>query len=149
MTPDQVALVRSSWPRVSATVDELTAAFYSRLFEIDVSAARLFAGVDMTAQRTKLAQALAVIVHALDDPDALLPALAVIGRRHACYGVEDRHFDSVGEALLWALAETGGHEFTPEARAAWASAYALAVSVMRRAINHSCGSGRSPARRYI
>src|ERR671921_182484 len=94
MTPDQIALVRSTWPTVSANTETLTERFYSHLFDIDESAARLFAGVDMTLQRTRLAQALSVVVHNIDDPESLMPAVAGLGRRHAGYGVEDRHFDS-------------------------------------------------------
>jgi hemoglobin-like flavoprotein len=134
MNAQQVLLVRSSWPSVAANADALTNRFYERLFEIDGSAARLFAGVDMTTQRAKLAQALAVVVKSLDDPDRLLPAIAALGKRHAHYGVESQHFDSVGEALLFALANSLGEEFNSDVRGAWTDAYALVASVMRRAL---------------
>lgn len=134
MTPDQILQVRASWPRVAAQADSLAQTFYARLFDIDASAARLFAGVDMAAQRVKLAQALTVVVHALDDTDRLLPALAALAKRHARYGVEDRHFDSVGEALLWALANVLGNDFDDALREAWTTAYAIVASVMRRAL---------------
>ena len=134
MTPDQILQVRASWPRVVEQADSLTQCFYARLFDIDASAALLFAGVDMAAQRVKLAQALTVVVYALDDTDRLLPALAALAKRHARYGVEDRHFDSVGDALLWALAEVLHNDFTAELREAWSTAYALVASVMRRAL---------------
>ena len=134
MTPDQIFLVRSTWPLAAAVPDSLTTCFYEHLFEIDSGAARLFGHVDMPSQRQKLAQSLAVVVHALDDPDRLLPALAALGKRHANYGVEDRHFDSVGDALLWALSDALGEAFTPAVREAWAEAYAIVASVMRRAL---------------
>ena len=134
MTPDQILLVRASWPTLAANSEALTTSFYAHLFELDDSAARLFAGVDMTAQRTKLAQALAAVIHALDNTDRLLPAIAALGKRHAHYGVESRHFDSVGEALLAALADVLGDAFTGDVRTAWADAYALIASVMRRAL---------------
>lgn len=137
MTSDQILLVRSSWPVVASDGDTLAVRFYERLFEIDDGAARLFAGVDMTSQRKKLAQALAVVVSALDNPDALLPAVAALGKRHASYGVEQRHFDSVGEALITALHATLGETFTPDTKAAWAEAYALVASVMRRALTRA------------
>jgi hemoglobin-like flavoprotein len=134
MNSQQVLLVRSSWPAVAANADMLTSRFYERLFEIDASAARLFAGVDMTTQRAKLAQALAVVVKSLDDPDRLLPAIAALGKRHAHYGVQSQHFDSVGEALLFALGHSLGDEFTSDVRGAWSDAYMLVASVMRRAL---------------
>ena len=134
MNSEQTLLVRSSWPAVAANADMLTVRFYETLFEIDDSAARLFAGIDMTTQRTRLAQALAVVVNSLDDPDRLLPAIAALGKRHAHYGVESHHFDSVGQALLVALADSLGEEFNPDVRRAWTDAYALVASVMRRAL---------------
>ena len=134
VSPDQINLVRASWPRVAAQADALTTHFYTHLFAIDDSAAQLFRGVDMSAQHKKLAQSLAVVVHALDNPDSLLPAVAALGKRHTQYGVEHRHFDSVGEALLLALGETLRDEFTVAVKQAWAEAYALVASVMRRAL---------------
>jgi hemoglobin-like flavoprotein len=119
---------------IAGQADTLTARFYEHLFAIDDTAARLFTGVDMAAQRQKLAQTLAVVVKALDDVDRLLPAVAALGKRHTHYGVEDRHFDSVGEALLLALSDTLGAAFSIELRTAWAVAYALIASVMRRAL---------------
>jgi len=134
MNPEQVLLVRASWPVIAMSADILTERFYAHLFAIDDSAAQLFASVDMTLQRTRLAQTLAVVVHSIDDLDRLLPALAALGRRHAGYGVRDRHFDSVGDALLWALGDVLREAFTAECRDAWAQAYAMAASVMRRAL---------------
>jgi len=134
MTSDQVVLVRSTWPMIADRSGELSARFYDRLFAIDDSAARLFIGVDMTAQRTKLVHTLVFVVEALDDVDRLLPAIAALGKRHTHYGVADRHFDSVGNALLLAFADTLGDAFSPELREAWAAAYAFLSSVMRRAL---------------
>jgi hemoglobin-like flavoprotein len=134
VTPDQILLVRVSWPAVAADADALTTHFYARLFEIDDSTARLFAGVDMDSQRKRLVQALGVIVDALDAPDQLLRAVAALGKRHANYGVEHHHFESVGEALISALGVVLGDGFVPDLRAAWTEAYALVAAVMRRAL---------------
>jgi len=137
MTSDQILLVRTSWPAIAERADVLTRYFYEHLFAIDDNAARLFAHVDMGAQRVKLAQTLGVVVNALDDVDRLLPVVAALGKRHSHYGVEERHFDSVGEALLWAISDTLGPAFTPELHAAWTVAYALIASVMKRALPRS------------
>jgi hemoglobin-like flavoprotein len=134
MTPDQILLVRASWSALAARADMLTITFYEKLFHIDPSAASLFTGVDMAAQRKKLAQALAVVVHAVDDPGTLIPALTAMGKRHASYGVEHRHFESVGAALISALADTLGTDFTTDVRDAWAQAYGAIADVMRGAM---------------
>ena len=139
MTPDQISLVRSSWPLLEANANSLSTTFYAYLFSIDDGAARLFAHVDMEGQRTKLVQSLAVVVHALDDTDRLLPPLAALAKRHTRYGVELHHFHSVGEALIHALGETLGSAFTPELLRAWTDAYALVTSVMQRALLRAAG----------
>jgi hemoglobin-like flavoprotein len=145
MTPEHASLVRESWPAIAANADALAANFYVYLFEIDATAARLFAGVDMVAQRAKLTQSLALIVQTVDDPDLLLPAIAALGRRHATYGIADRHFDSVGSALLRALSNALGDAFTIEMHDAWAEAYGFIAAVMRRALVHALTAGPSPA----
>jgi hemoglobin-like flavoprotein len=135
VTPEQVNLIRCSWPDAAARAHDIAAAFYARLFELDNSAARLFAGVDMRVQREKLMQALGVVVQSLDDPSRLLGTIAPMGRRHARYGVERQHFDSVGQALIGAFGDVHGDAFSAEHREAWAAAYALVASVMQRAID--------------
>ena len=139
MTPDQISLVRSSWPILEAKADLLSTTFYAYLFSIDDGAARLFAHVDMGAQKAKLVQSLAVVVEALDDTDRLLPPLAALAKRHTRYGVELHHFHSVGEALIHALGDTLGSAGTPEVLRAWTAAYALVSSVMQRALIRAAG----------
>lgn len=140
MTPEQIQLVRSSWPAVAARAESLSSDFYAHLFAIDDSAARLFAGVDMASQRRKLMQSLTVVVHALDDPDRLLPAIAALAKRHTRYGVEPHHFDSVGESLLYALSRVLGSAFSAELHNAWTDAYALVASVMQRALTRAAAT---------
>ena len=132
MTPEQILLVRASWPVVAARSDEMTARFYQYLFDIDADAARLFAHIDMSAQGAKLSQALTVVVNALDNPDRLLPAIGERVRMNMA--PELRHFDSVGDALLRSISDSLGDSFDRDVRQAWADAYALVASVMRRAL---------------
>lgn len=145
MTSDQIALVRSSWPAIAEQADAFTTRFYEHLFAIDDGAARLFGGVDMAEQRRKVAQTFDFAVASLHDLDGLLPAVAALGARHARYGVEDHHFESVGEALLRTFSDTLGAGFTPDLREAWTEAYTVLASVMRRALVRGPASGSSLA----
>jgi len=45
--------------------------------------------------------------------------------------VKDRHYETVGEALLWTLAHGLGTDFTEDARAAWGKAYWLLAETMK------------------
>ena len=63
----------------------------------------------------------------------ILPVLDALGRRHAGYGVEARHYDAVGQALLEALQGRLGVAFTPGVAQAWAGVYGVVASRMQAA----------------
>jgi hemoglobin-like flavoprotein len=84
----------------------------------------------MREQSGKLMQMLATAVYSLDNVESLGPALDALGRRHAVYGVQAAHFDTVAAALLATL-ETGlGARFTDPVREAWVAAYTLLASTI-------------------
>jgi hemoglobin-like flavoprotein len=123
MTPEQVQLVQSSFAKIAPIKDQAAALFYRRLFELDPNLRPLFKG-DMTAQGTKLMAALGGAVASLGRLGPVLPAVRALGRRHAAYGVQPEHYATVGEALIWALEQGLGTDFTPATRRAWIDAYA-------------------------
>ena len=65
--------------------------------------------------------------------DAPRPALEALGRQHVGYGVEDRHYGLVGEALLWTLEQGLGDGYTRSVREAWTAAYTTLATIMRDA----------------
>ncbi len=132
MTPHQVGLVQTSFAAVAPRAEDLVATFYERLFALDPTLRPLFPA-DMAGQRHKLAAALAMAVQSLHRPQAVLPVLEDLGRRHAGYGVRDRDYDTVGAALLGALGGALGEAFDDELRASWAACYTLVASTMRDA----------------
>jgi hemoglobin-like flavoprotein len=56
-----------------------------------------------------------------------------LGQRHAGYGVQPHHYVTVGDALLWTLAQVFGPAFTSEVREAWTAAYVLLATIMQEA----------------
>jgi NAD(P)H-flavin reductase/hemoglobin-like flavoprotein len=81
--------------------DDLIRRFYTRWFAIDTSVRDLFPP-DMTAQRSAFAQAVTWVLGELVDQRAEAPVafLAQLGRDHRKYGVTQRHYDSLRDALL-------------------------------------------------
>ena len=130
MTPQEIALVRASFDSVRPIADAAAALFYERLFVLDPSLRPLFKG-DLHGQGKLLVHMIGLAVDNLDRLDALIPTLSSLGRRHAGYGVREGHYGTVGAALLWALAQELGADFTPELRDAWASAYLLLAQTMQ------------------
>jgi hemoglobin-like flavoprotein len=87
----------------------------------------------MAEQRRKVVQALTLAVEGLDDLDTLLAAIRDLGRRHQGYGVNDKHYESVGVALLWTLQQGLGAAWTPAVASAWSEIYLLLSDAMRQA----------------
>ncbi len=85
---------------------------------------------DMREQQKKLLQSLTLVVNNLKKPEAVVPAVQELGRRHINYGVKPEHYQTVGAALVWALAQQLGPQWNAEVQAAWVAAYTLVADVM-------------------
>ncbi|MBK9162397.1 MAG: hemin receptor [Acidobacteria bacterium] len=132
MTNEQIQLVTESFDKIAPRADEAAALFYGRLFEIDPALRGLFKG-DLGEQGKKLMQMIGVAVKGLDRLNEIVPAVRSLGARHAGYGVEDSHYETVGSALLWTLAQGLGSDFTSETEEAWAAAYTILAETMKDA----------------
>jgi hemoglobin-like flavoprotein len=137
ITFEQKRLVQDSWRLVAPIADVAADIFYARLFETNPELRPMFAHSNMKEQKLKLMQMLGMAVKGLDNLEQLVPAVENLGRRHVGYGVEDRHYDAVGAALLWTLEKGLGEAFTPATREAWTQTYTLVASVMREAANEA------------
>ena len=132
LTDTQRSLVQNTFAIITPIADDAAVLFYQRLFEIAPELRSMFPG-EMAEQRKKLMQMLTAAVKGLDRLDQLVPVVQDLGRRHARYGVEDTHYDTVGEALLWTLEMGLGAAFTSEVRTAWATVYGLLATTMKNA----------------
>jgi len=132
MTPLQVAAVQRTFSLVVPIKEKAAELFYNKLFELDPSVKPMFKG-DMKEQGKKLMSTLATVVASLANPNSILPAVQALGAKHVSYKVEDRHYDTVGKALLWTLEQGLGKEFTPAVKEAWTAAYTLLAGVMKDA----------------
>ena len=132
ITATQKMLVQDTFDSIAPIADDAAALFYRRLFELDPSLRTMFRG-DMAEQRQKLMNMIGAAVRGLDRLEQLVPIVQDLGRKHVGYGVEDRHYDTVGAALLWTLEKGLGSGFTPEVKEAWAAVYGLLASTMQNA----------------
>lgn len=133
MKTETIQAIQSSWRKVVPIADTVAELFYQRLFELDPTLRAYFAITDMVSQRRQLMRALAKVVHGLNDPDALIPGLEALARRHVDYGMEDHHLATAGAALSWALERGLGSDWDPATRDAWIETYELVSGVMKRA----------------
>jgi len=136
MTADEIALIRQSFAQIAPHAERIGLAFYERLFAADPSLRPLFRA-DMRGQVGHLMTALTMVVRSLDNLAPILGHIQALGRRHAAYGVEARHFATVGGALLATLEAELVAAFTAEMKAAWVSAYTILADAMIAAMHEA------------
>jgi hemoglobin-like flavoprotein len=132
MDARKIELLAVSFARVSANKADAATIFYARLFTTAPQLRPLFKG-DLESQKHKLMASLAQIVDYYRvgvDPQGYLSRL---GQGHQAYGAQRSHYDAVGDAFIFTLAQVLGEDFTPAIRAAWVEAYAEVSAVMLRA----------------
>lgn len=129
MAAHTITLVQRSWAQVLPIAPQAATLFYGHLFRLDPTLQSLFKG-DMATQGQRLMQMIGVAVGKLDDAQTLLPVLRGLGQRHAGYGVQTRHYATVGAALLQTLADGLGSGFSADVEAAWTEVYGVIAEAM-------------------
>ena len=134
MNSEQINLVQATFKEVRLTAAVAATAaetFYARLFVIDPSLRVMFKG-DLVHQGRMLMTMLNSAVNGLTNINAMLPVVRHLGVRHARYGVNEAHYATVGNALLWMLEQRLGEKFSPDVREAWVAAYELLADAMKK-----------------
>lgn len=132
MQSHHLPLIRAAWAQLQPIAPQAAALFYAKLFERDPALRTLFKG-EMAQQGERLMQMIGAAIGLLERPVQLQAALAGLGQRHAGYGVQAAHYDTVGAALIDTLAEGLGEGFTPAQREAWTALYAYIATRMQLA----------------
>ena len=130
ITQRQITLVQTSFAKVEPIAEQAADIFYTKLFEYDPKLKPLFKS-DIKAQGRKLMATLKVATAGLNDLDTLVPVLHQLAERHVNYGVKAADFTPVGNALLYALEQGLGNQFTTEVRQAWVDVFRLIATTMK------------------
>lgn len=124
MNTNQIKLIKDNFALVAKipteTVGEL---FYNRLFEIAPEVRPMFSKTSMPEQSRKLISMLSYIIGKLDNLGSIIDEVAKLAQRHVKYGVEPKHYEPVGAALLWTLEKGLGTTWNEEAKEAWTLCY--------------------------
>jgi hemoglobin-like flavoprotein len=135
LSPAQGALLRRSFNRIAPQSGIAAMIFYRNLFTLDPSLRALF-HTTIELQGRKFMDSLEYTVASLENPQALIPALEAMGRRHVTYGTKPGHYATVVKALLQTLGECLEREFTPAVEAAWRLALEFVAETMQRGAAH-------------
>ena len=129
MTPEQVRLVQESFAKVEPIAEDAAALFYDRLFTLDPSLRHMFKA-DMDEQGRKLMRMLGIVVRNLTRLESIMSAVTRLAEKHVEYGVKERHYDTVAEALLWTLEKGLGAHWNASVKDAWTAAYTTLAGAM-------------------
>ena len=103
--------------------------FYARLFEAHPQLRTMFPK-DMANQKRKLLDTLNLIVENLQAPQAVRTRLERLGESHVGYGAQPQHYPIVMSALIGAMAEMQGSNWTADLNDDWTSAIRMVASIM-------------------
>ena len=144
ITEQEKSTVVRTWRLVVPIADTAADLFYGRLFEIAPQYKPYFKS-DMKSQKKKLLMMLSFVVRSLDWAEAqwrddvavdedLFLVIAALGKRHtSLYKIPNESYDSVGQALIWTLAQGLGDAFTDDVKEAWVKVYTLLARSMQLA----------------
>lgn len=135
-----IGRLESSFERVSAAGDAFPKRFYETLFAAHPEVRRLFPA-DLALQRQKLLDMLRWVVGTLRDPAAVRTQLAELGARHVTYGARAEHYPAIVRALVEAMAQISGPQWSEDLRADWTSAFELVSDIM---LGGAAASGAKP-----
>jgi len=125
----EIEAVQRTFEMIIPIADTFALMFYNRFFNKEKEARQLFQS-DMSGQREKVMEMLALAVRSLDVPEEIIQELGALGLRHVTYRVQPGHYTSMNEAIIWALAESLGDQFTDSMRQAWEKALAAMTNIM-------------------
>lgn len=129
ITKDEVRIIQDSFVKVCDT--NCWELLYKKLFELDKDIPSLFRG-DMKEQEHRIMTMMKVVVEGLNHPEIIIPAVQKMGSRHINeYEVQKNHYNSFKSALIYALEQTLGTEFTSDVRKSWEKFYDLLASTMK------------------
>jgi len=130
MTTREISLLKASFQKIGPIAEQAATLFYTRLFELDPSL-REFFQENIAERSRKLWSMLSLAVNGIEHIETLAPMVRQLGLHQAGYFVKERHYDTVGDALLWTLAKGLGADFTQETRTAWGKTYWMLAETMR------------------
>jgi hemoglobin-like flavoprotein len=142
MTPAQIRTIRASFTRIEPVLSQLGSKFYARLFVVAPALRPLFEE-DLSFQQAKFMKVVSELVNLhlrslLTLPavggKASIPALVELGRVHGTLGVRMEHFEVMRIALIQALGDEMGEDFTPAISEAWQAAFDVLAGAMQEGL---------------
>ncbi len=125
-------MVREHIEMLMPMMSSLHTKFYTHLFLIDPAQATVFNGSAVALNR-KFINMMATF-RSIRHLEKMHTTIEHLSQRHVTYGLQPEHIEPFGKALIAALSEQLGDQFTDELRTAWISTYDQVTSIMKSSI---------------
>src|SRR5688500_12397164 len=132
LSPETIAIVKSTAPILDQHAETLTRHFYKRMFSHNPEVAPFFnpAHQESGTQQRALAGAICAYAANIDNLEVLGGAVELIAQKHASLMIKPEHYPIVGENLLASIREVLGEAATDEIINAWAAAYGFLADIL-------------------
>jgi hemoglobin-like flavoprotein len=142
MSPDRLVALRRFFAAIEPQIPQVVALMYSRLFTAAPEASKMFAS-DLQEQQRRFGVMLQSVIKLTRSShlwpvsaftgQASVPAVDMLGARHADAGVVPEHFELVKQILCGCCAEMFPKDFTPPVE----EALGFIFDVMARSLTHT------------
>ncbi|TLD28280.1 hypothetical protein PspLS_04139 [Pyricularia sp. CBS 133598] len=131
ITPEQVAIVKSTAPVLKEHGVTITTVFYKNMIEAHPELHNVFSTTSQATGAQPRALANAVLAYAtyIDDLAKLSHAVSRIAHKHVSLHITPGQYDIVGKYLIEAIGQVLGDAATPDIVAAWIAAYGVLADV--------------------
>lgn len=130
MTHTQIILVRQSWRKLDGISPILLGdVFYTKLFLDSPQLKKMFK-TSKEEQAKKLIDMLHSIIINLERLSEFSDEIKAMAIRHMDYGVEPKHYNLVGNALIWTLKNALGKDWNQGLEEAWIACYTTLTQQM-------------------
>lgn len=131
VTPEQIAIVKSTVPVLREHGVAITTVFYNDLLNDFPMLKNIFNATSQATGAQPRALASAVLLYAtyIDDLGKLQHAVERIAHKHASLQIQPEQYAIVGKCLMKAIGTVLGEAATPVVVDAWTAAYAVLASV--------------------
>ncbi len=130
MKERHIELVQSSFTKVAPQAVSCSVVFYRKLFEVEPELKSLFRN-DIHVQGIMLMKVLSMAVNSLYDLSSIQKDLRELGQRHENYGVQERHYQIIENALIEMLKDVLADGFSSELESAWRAVYRTISLIMK------------------
>ena len=134
----QIGLVQTSFAQVLPNANTTAEHFFNYLFERSPELTAILLGSmfkdeglnQLEQHKKRFVSTVQMVMKGLDGVDKLVPNVQEWGRKYANRGLEAQHYETIGDALLWALEQTPGVAMSTDTKHAWRSTYVLLQGIV-------------------